>query len=309
MKKNRSVGYDGAKAYLYLSPSLISIFILSFLPIAYTIYIAFTNYNINHMEDYKFVGLENFVRVLTGDLKPVFLPVFLWTLAFAVLATGGCYVIGLFFALLLSNKNMKEASLYKGILIIPWALPGAIAILSWQGILNETYGSLNLILTKLHLISVPVPWLSDPFWARAGIIVVTLWMGFPYMMNVCLGALSAIPDTYYEAADIDGANWWQKFTKITLPSLTLSSIPLLISSFSFNFNNFGAAFLITGGGPPKADNQYAGYTDILVSSSYKMAMTLNRYDLAAALSILIFLVIGTISIIQMKKSGAFSEVD
>lgn len=309
MKKSKGFRNDGAKAYLYLSPTLISIFVLSFIPIAYTVYIAFTNYNLNHMEDYKFVGFKNFVDILTGPLKPIFIPVFIWTVVFAAVLTIGSYLIGLIFALLLNNSNMKESGFYKAILIIPWALPGTVAILSWQGLLNETYGSINLLLMKFHLIAKPIPWFNDPTWARIGIIIASLWLGFPYMMNVCLGALSSIPDTYYEAADIDGATWWQKFSKITLPSLTSSSIPLLISSFSYNFNNFGAAYLITLGLPPKVTTQYAGYTDILVTSAYKMSMTLNRYDQGAALSILIFIVIGTISLIQMKKSGAFEEVD
>lgn len=301
--------YERIRAYIYLSPALISIFFLSLIPIAYTIYIAFTNYNINHLQDYKIIGFDNFKQILTGPLKAIFLPVFTWTLVFTVVVTLGNYFLGLFIAMMLNNPNMKERGFYKGLFIIPWALPSAIAILSWQGLLNQDYGPINMILRKLHIISSPIPWLTDPYWARFAIIFVTIWLGFPYMMNVCLGALSAIPDTYYEAADIDGASWWQKFTKITLPALTSSSIPLLVSSFAFNFNNFGAAYLITGGGPAKPDTVFAGYTDILASSAFKMVNTVFRYDLAAALSLLIFLLIGTISFFQMKLSGSFEEVD
>jgi arabinogalactan oligomer/maltooligosaccharide transport system permease protein len=307
-KKKGSI-LDKIKPYFYLSPALISIILLSLLPILYTIYIAFTNYNINHMENFKIIGFENFKQILTGPLKPIFLPVFLWTIVFAAILTLGNYFIGLFIAMLLNNTNMRERGFYKGLFIIPWALPATIAILSWQGLLNEDYGTINLILRKLNIITTNIPWLTDGNWARVGIILVSLWLGFPYMMNVCLGALSAIPDTYYEAAEIDGANWWQKFTKITLPSLTSSSIPLIISSFSFNFNNFGAAYLITAGGPARLDTPFAGHTDILASAAFKMVNTLFRYDLGAALSILIFILIGTISFFQMKMSGAFEEVD
>ncbi len=308
-RKKKGGLFDRLRALFYLSPALISIIILSLIPILYTIYIAFTNYNINHMEDYKLIGFENFKQILTGPLKPIFLPVFLWTLLFATILTVGNYFIGLFIAMLLNNPHMKEKGFYKGLFIIPWALPATIAILSWQGLLNQDYGYINLILRKLHIINENIPWLTEAVYARIGIIMVSLWLGFPYMMNVCLGALAAIPDTYYEAADIDGANGWQKFTKITLPSLASSSIPLLISSFSFNFNNFGAAYLITGGGPAKLDTTFAGQTDILASAAFKMVQTLFRYDLGAALSVLLFLLVGTISFFQMKVSGAFEEVD
>lgn len=307
--KTRSRIFDRLRPYMFLSPALISIILLSLLPILYTVYIAFTNYNINHMEDFKVIGLDNFKQILAGPLKAIFLPVFVWTIVFATILTLGNYFIGLFVAMLLNNPNMKERGLYKGLFIIPWALPSTIAILSWQGLLNQDYGQINFILRKLHIITSNIPWFTDAAWARTGVIMVSLWLGFPYMMNVCLGALSAIPDTYYEAADIDGANWWQKFSKITLPALTSSSIPLIISSFSFNFNNFGAAYLITGGMPAKMNTPFAGETDILASAAFKMVYTLFRYDLGAALSILIFILIGTISFFQMRASGAFGEVD
>lgn len=129
------------------------------------------------------------------------------------------------------------------------------------------------------------------------------------MMNICIGALSQIPDNFYEAADIDGASWWQKFSRITLPSITNTSLPLLISSFAYNFNNFGAAWLIMEGLPAKPGSQYAGYTDILISSTYKLSMQYNRYDIGSALAIMIFIVIGTLSFINLRLSGAVKEVD
>ena len=308
-RKSNLSFHDKMRPYLYLSPAVISIFILTFLPIVYTLYVSFTNYSINHLYDAKFVGLQNFKTILTGPLKPIFLPVFAWTVVFAIISTFGSFIIGLILALLLGDKNMKESSLYKGLLIIPWALPSTIAVLTWQGLLNPTYGGINIALKSMHIISENIPWLTDPHWARVGLIICNLWLGFPYMMNVCIGALSAIPDTYYEAADMDGATWWDKFSKITLPSLTSSTYPLLISSFAFNFNNFGAAYLITGGGPARMNTVFAGYTDNLVSTTYKMAMVNNRYDLGAALSIIIFIIVGVISYFNMKKSGAFEEVE
>lgn len=300
---------DKARPYVYLSPALISIFVLAFLPIVYTIYIAFTNYNLNHLEDFHLIGFANFVSIFSGPFKSIFFPVFGWTIIFAVVGTFGCFAIGLILAILLNNPNMKESSIYKGLLILPWALPGTIATLAWIGLLDMKFGGINILLMNLHIIKSGIPWLIDPFWARVGILIATFWLGFPYMMNVCVGALSSIPTTFYEAADIDGATKFQKFRKITLPSLTSSSLPLLITSFSYNFSNLSAAYLITGGLPARTTTQFAGYTDILASTIFKLSLTNNRYDMAAAFSIILFLIIGTISFVNMKLSGAFKEVD
>lgn len=300
---------DTIKAMPYLLPALISIIIFTIIPIVYTVVIAFTDYTMYSQGHIKFVGFANFIEVLTGPFKEVFLPVFGWNIIFAVVSTAGTFFLGLIVAMAVNNPNIKEKSVYRAILIIPWALPATVAILSWQGLLNGSYGAINNLLLNLHLISNPIPWLTDPTWARVALIIVNIWLGFPYMMNVCLGALGAIPDSYYEAADVDGASKWLQFRKITLPSLAQISYPLLISSFAFNFNNFGSAFLITKGGPPRMATQFAGYTDILASVNYKLSTQFGRFEIASSISIIIFLILGTISYYQMKLSGQFEEVE
>ncbi|PWK06001.1 carbohydrate ABC transporter permease [Tumebacillus permanentifrigoris] len=293
--------------FAYLSPALLTIAIFSLGPVIYTIYLSFTNFNLNHFDAFQFVGFDNYKEILFGPFLKVFLPVFFWTVLYALLSTGVGYLIGLVLAILLNNERMKESNVYRAILVIPWALPAAIAILAWQGLYNESFGQINLLLSKFGIDK--VQWLSDPYWAKFAVVLTTVWLGYPFMMNVCLGALQSIPKDLYEAADIDGAGRWKKFTSVTLPGLTSSTLPLLISSFAFNFNNFGAAFLITGGGPPRTDTQFAGHTDILVSSAYSMTLTFNRYDLASALSLIIFLIVGTLSFVNMKFTKAFEEVD
>lgn len=301
---------DNIRAIKFLTPFLISLVVLSLLPIAYTIYIAFTDYNIKTMNTgWGFVGLKNFKDILTGPLKEIFLPVFTWTFICATIITFGCFIVGLIFAIVLSNKNMKESSIYKAFLIVPWALPGAIITVAFTGLLNSQYGSINKILMDLHLIQEPVMWLTEVGPARLAVVLISIWLGFPYMMNVCLGALSAIPETYYEAADIDGASAFQKFFKITLPSLASTAFPLLIGTWSFNFGGFSTAFLLLGGGPVRPDTPFAGYTDMLGSAAYKMTTQFGRFELGAAMSIVMFLIVGSIALFQMKASGQFKEVD
>jgi arabinogalactan oligomer/maltooligosaccharide transport system permease protein len=294
-------------SYGFLSPLLISITILSFFPMVYTIYIAFTNFNLNHFDQFQFVGLANFKTVMAGEFFKVFWPVFIWTFLYAILATFLTYIIGMSVALLLNNKYMKETNIYRGLFMIPYAIPGTIAILAWSGILNGDYGFINQV---LHIFGIPkVPWLTDPFWAKVSIIGVSVWLGFPYTMQIILGALQAIPQELYEAAEVDGAGKIQRFRSITFPGVLSTSLPFLISGFAYNFNNFGAQFFLTGGGPPRTDTSFAGYTDILVSAAYKMTLTFNRYDLAATLSIVMFVIVGAISLINMRLTGAFKEAD
>lgn len=299
---------NNAGAALYLAPALLSILIVTCIPIVYTVFISFTNYNMFHLNDFSLVGLENYATVFSGSIKNVFFPVLGWTVCFAVLSTAGSYGMGLILAILLNNPDMKESKLYRAVLIVPWALPSTIAILAWQGLLNEEYGGINNLLHALGYAGT-IPWLTNPFWARVGIIIVNVWLGFPYMMNVCLGGLQAISQDYYEAARIDGATRFQCFKRITMPMVTRLSIPLVISTFASNFNNFGNIYMITQGGPARVDNQFAGYTDILASTTYKMTTWSNRYELSATFSVLIFIIVGTFTLINMHLSGSFKEVD
>ena len=296
-------------AYGFLSPALLSMATLSIAPIIYTVYIAFTNFDAMHFMNYQWVGLQNFASLLNPNnpLSALFIPTFVWSMVFAVVSTLLNYIVGLFLAVILNNKNMRESAVYRSLLIIPWAVPGLISLLIWQGLLNDSYGQVNAI---LHLLGIPsVPWLSNPTWAKVSVIMVNCWAGFPYMMTICLGALQAIPHELYEASAIDGATWGQQFRLITMPGIWKISLPLIIPTFSANFNNFNAVYLLTKGGPVRSDNPFVGYTDNLASAAYKMTITFNRYDLSAAISIILFLIVAILSFIQMRYTRAFQEDD
>jgi len=305
-KRKRKVQWT---SYIYLSPALITIAVLSVIPIVYTIYVSFTNYNMLHFQTFQFVGLKNFITLLNPNnpLSTLFIPTLIWTFTFAIVSTGLNYIVGLFLAVVLNNKNMTESAIYRGLLIISWAVPGLISTLAWQGLLNESYGQINGLLHSLHLQA--VPWLTNASMARVTIILVNCWSSFPYMMLVCLGALQAVPIELYEASAIDGANWWKQFRLVTIPAIWKITVPLVIPSFAFNFNNFNAVYLLTNGGPPRSDNQFVGQTDILASAAYKMTLQFNRYDLSATISVILFVIVGVISLLQMKGTKAFVEED
>ncbi len=297
-------------AYIYLLPTLLTIGILSLGPILYTIYISFTNYDSGaHFLNYSWVGFSNYTSILFGQWGPYFLPTIAWTFIFAVLTTVFNYLLGLIMAVFLNNRHMKESVFYRGILIIPWAVPALASQLAWSAMLDYNHGNINQL---LHYVGLgPVPWLLNPFWAKVAILLVNLWLGYPYMMNVALGGLQAIPSDIYEAASIDGANARQQFFYVTLPSLWRISLPLIIPTIAFNFNNFGAVYLLTQGNPASMTNQFAGSTDILISAIYKMLdqLAIAPYGLISALAVLAFIVVAVFSYVNMRLTHAFEEVD
>ena len=192
--------------------------------------------------------------------------------------------------------------------ILPYAFPGFLAALVWRGLLNREFGYINEVL----LGGVDINWLGDPTLARLSIIGVNLWLGFPYMFLVCMGALQSIPEDALEAAKMDGAKPWAIFRLIKLPLLLVSVAPLLIASFAFNFNNFNVIYMLTDGGPrDTAAPIPVGFTDILISMVYKVAFTgqTRDYGLASAYSILIFVIVAVISIIAFRRTKSLEELN
>ena len=156
------------------------------------------------------------------------------------------------------------------------------------------------------------PWLSDQWWTKIGILLVNLWLGYPYMMLIASGALQSIPGDLYEAAKVDGASGWQRFWSITLPLLLVTVGPLLLASFSFNFNNFNVIYLFNEGGPPIPNTPTpAGHTDILISYTYRLAFGSGRgadYGYAAAIAFVIFLLVSVITIFNFRFTRIWEEV-
>ena len=195
---------ENAYAYAYILPGFLFIGLATLVGTAYSLYISFTNYDgLTHFDQFDWVGLENYREVLFGVDIGTFWMVTQWTLVFALLSTLLSFVVGLALALLLNDQRLPERSLYRTLLIIPWALPATITILAWSGIFNDDFGYLNQFLNAIGLGD--VPWLSDAFWAKVSVLILNTWLAFPFMMTACLGALQSIPDELNEAAVVDGA--------------------------------------------------------------------------------------------------------
>jgi len=252
------------------------------------------------------VGVENFTRLLKDPLvrKPFF-RVFVWTFVFAGATVVASFALGLFLAIALNLPGLRFQRTYRSLLIVPYAVPAFLSLLVWRGLLNDEFGLVN------RLLPFDVPWLFDPAWARVSVILVSLWLTFPYFFLVSLGALQSIPSELVEAARVDGAGPWQVFRRITFPLLLVAVAPLLIASFAFNFNNFNNIYLLTAGGPQASDQIVAGSTDILISYTWKLAFEAGKgqdYGLASAVSIVIFLIIASISALSFWRSRSLEEM-
>ncbi len=257
------------------------------------------------------VGTRNFLQIFgSAAIRKDFLRVFLWTIVWAVLSVLLSFSLGLSFALLLNDRTLRLRLLYRTLLIIPYVMPVFISAFVWRGMFNENFGIFNRVLDDLF--QTRVPWLTNAMWARASLIFINVWLTFPYMMLISLGALQSIPSQLYEAARVDGAGSWLRFWKITLPLLMISLAPLLIGAFAFAFNNFTLIYLVTAGRPAVLGAATpAGATDILISWTYRISFqggSGNNFGLAAAISILIFVMIGAISALGFRLSRRLEEV-
>ncbi|MCL2895267.1 maltose ABC transporter permease MalF [Brenneria tiliae] len=251
------------------------------------------------------VGWDNFVRVFTDEgIRKPFFAIFVWTVIFSVLTVILTVAVGMVLACLVQWDALKGKAIYRVLLILPYAVPSFISILIFKGLFNQSFGEINMMLNALFGIS--PSWFSDPTTARAMILIVNTWLGYPYMMILCMGLLKAIPDDLYEASAMDGAGPLQNFFRITFPLLIKPLTPLMIASFAFNFNNFVLIQLLTNGGPDRLGTTTpAGYTDLLVSYTYRIAFEGGGgqdFGLAAAIATLIFLLVGAIAIINLKAT-------
>ena len=252
------------------------------------------------------VGTDNWVRAFTNEaIRDPFFGVLIWTYIFAAASTFLTFVVGLALAMTFNDERLRGRKFWRAAMIIPYALPTFLTALIWRGMMNRRFGVINEIL------GVQIPWLVDPTVARFSVVLVNLWLGFPYMFLITLGALQSIPSDVYEAAKVDGAGPWARMRRITLPLLLVTVSPVLLATFAFNFNNFNVIFLVTGGNPPIAGAATpVGHTDILISYTYRIAFGAGGgdYGLGAVVAMITFLMVAVISVIAFKYIRPLEEV-
>ena len=300
--------------YAMLIPAIILIALFVVVPIMFGFLIAFTNYSApNYLPPRSlvdWVGFQNFIDMVKLPMwNSTFWGVLGWTLVWSVISTLSCFFGGLGMACLVNNRRVKFRKFWRTIYILPWAIPGMISLLVFRNMFNGQFGPINTFLRSEGIITQNIPWLSDPTLAKIVIIVVNFWLGFPYFMAMMSSVMSSISPELLEAARIDGANPRQEFRRITLPLVLYSTAPLLIMSFATNFNNFNVIYFLTNGNPINPEYMYAGSTDILITWIYKLTNDNRQFQMAAVMSIMVFVVIAAISTWNFLRTKAFKEED
>lgn len=307
---------DKGFPYLFTLPAYIMMVFVIIFPVLVTLFVALTNYDFYHIPPNSlidWVGFKNFLNIfLLGSYRETFVNVLGWTIIWTICATTLQIILGIVTALFVNQDFIKGKRIYRMIFLFPWAVPAFITIMSFSNMFNDSIGAVNAQVIPLfnHLPFVELPaiaWKTDPFWTKTALIMIQTWLGFPYIYVMVTGVLQAIPGELYEAAKIDGATFIQRFRHITFPMILFATAPVMITQYTFNFNNFSIIYLFNEGGPGSA-GAGAGSTDILISWIYKLTTgTSPQYSVAAAVTLLIsFIVIG-ISLIAFKKSNAFGN--
>jgi multiple sugar transport system permease protein len=268
----RALGKDWRIALVFVAPMVILMAGLILYPFLNAIWLSFFTRSIERKE--VFVGFANYARLLSDTQ---FLGSIANTVRFTVISVALKLVIGLTIALLLNSK-LPGRSILSGLMLLPWIVPEVVTALTWRGIFDPIFGGLNPILQGLGLINRNIGWLSEPGLALSSVIAVNIWKGIPFFTMLLLAGLKAIDKEMYEAADVDGANAFDKFINITLPSLRyVIAVTLLLSTIS-TFNSFGIIYLMTGGGP-------GGETRVYSILAYERALLQNRFGPGAAVSL------------------------
>ena len=237
---------DNLFGYLMMTPVMAVLIMFFAYPLFYEIYSSFTNRTIGH--DGKFIGLKNYIFLFED---PTFIKAATNTIVYVSVVQVGKFIIGLGIALLLQQKLFGRG-LWRALVLIPYAMPGFVAYMVWKLIYNPDVGALNIFLHQIGLVDTPIAFLSDGHYAMPGVIIATIWRGFPFWTIMFLAALQAVPKELYEAASIDGCNAWHRFRHISLPGIRPVILIVFMLSTVSTINSFEAIWLTTGGGPSDA---------------------------------------------------------
>ncbi len=334
--------WDSLYVYVVSAPAFVMILFFTVIPIFFTFLLAFTNYTYKIKLGAKLIEWAGFNTFAFLAMDPgwlsIFGQIFLWTILWALMSSFTVYGLGFFNAMVVESPLVNHKRIWRTIMILPWAIPALVSLMMFRnafdkdGLVNQflfATGLMEPVSNFLYNIGLagkadqPIFWFQPIYngrLARFVVILVNLWLGAPYHMMMIIGTLATIPRELYEAAAIDGASGWQRFKFITWPMVISATMPALIMTFSFNFNNFGAVYFLTGGGPswdpakiPDSmrivGSAMPGQTDILISWIYKLSFTkdFEQYNVAAVYSILIFFIVGGFSVYNLLRSKSFQE--
>ncbi|MBQ4066270.1 MAG: sugar ABC transporter permease [Clostridia bacterium] len=288
-----------------------SAFLLVFtvLPLVYMMSMAFTDFSRegDRLVLFDWVGLRNFTSVFNASsiVGKQFWQVLLWTLVWAFFATFLNFIFGTLLAMMINRPSIRLKGLWRTVLATTIAVPQFVSLMVIRSML-QPQGIINRLLQNGALIASPLPFLTDTAFARALVIIVNLWIGIPYTILQVTGVLNNIPKEQYDATKVDGCNAFQTFMNVTVPYMMFVLTPYLITQFTGNINNFNVIYLLTRGEPITVGNS-AGDTDLLITWLYKLSVDQQKYNLAAVIGILTFIVLSAVALITYNNSRSYKN--
>src|SRR2546430_2066761 len=294
-----------APTLLSLSPMIMGVGLTTFYPILYNVFISATNQTLSGFWRYAFIGLTNYqslLKTFDADFFIILGKTFLFVAICIPLFLG----VGMLAALALNHPAVRFKAFWRVALIVPWAVPSYITALVWKFFFNGEFGTLNQLYRVVAGPQAGLPWLTDPNWAFASIVLANLWMSYPFFMVVILGALQSIPSELYEAAAGDGASPWRKCWRITLPLLRPAILPATVLSAILTFNTLNTAFLITAGGPFTSAAK-PGATEFVMVYAFREAFQLFNFGYIAAFAVVIFAMLFGVTLGSLRFSGLVRE--
>lgn len=269
-----------------LLPAMVGLVVFCLVPILASFVFSFMDYDIlRPIGDIRFIGLENFRRILTGR---EFRDVLSHTLTYLVLYLPVIMLTSLIQGLLL-NRNFRGRGAFRVVFYMPVITSWVAAAVVWQWVLSGRYGLLNQLLAVAGITG--PGWLSSTVWAMPGIVIAAVWKDTGYYALMVLAALKSLDPVYYEAADIDGAGFFRKLWSITLPLISPTLFLLLVINIIYGLQVFDSVFIMTGGGP-------GGATTVFLERVYRYAFTQYKMGMASAYSWILFAVILLFTVLQ-----------
>jgi multiple sugar transport system permease protein len=276
--------------YLYVLPAIVVMLVVIAYPVYYTIELSFYNTPPSlQLRDKIFVGFDNYTLILGSEVFwQVTLNTFIWTIA----STGIAYILGLGCALAL-HRDFAGRGVLRAILIIPWVISAVAASYIWKWIYHSNFGVIGAVMVELGLASRPPNFIDSVNTVLPSLIVVNVWREFPFAMIMLAAGLQTVPDQLLRAARVDGASAWQRFWHVTFPHIRGVSIATILLLAVANFNSFIVPWIMTGGGPANASH-------IWITHIYELAFGRQRWGVAAAYSVILFLIVMTLGYFYVR---------
>ncbi|WMJ87174.1 carbohydrate ABC transporter permease [Anaerocolumna sp. MB42-C2] len=283
------------RPYLYLSPAWLVIGVVVLIPIIYTLAISLTNMNIWHWTNYSFIGIKNYIKAFT-NMRTGFLSALFNTILWTFLNLFLQIILALFISLMLNTEGLRGKGLYKTLMMFSWAMPSYISALIWKhGMFQNDFGFLNQLLRMLGFKG--IGWLNSDIPAFISCMIVNLWMSLPYMILVFYGGLQGIDKIYYESAEMEGASRRDKLHFITVPLLKPIVMPAIILTAFITFKQFDIIYLMT----MQIGAKTGANIHTVITYAYENAFITNNYGYSSALSVLIFLIIVLLTVINQRN--------